>query len=116
MVLSATATLGGLTIEAAEGPERGSDTGWNREISFAHTRNLGSQRDTSLQMALGSHTRSFALFLNRQRFLSFQALQGSVMTFTDWEGNARSVLVTLVQREGNSRPFIYRTSISLLEQ
>lgn len=116
MVLALTATLGALTILGTEGPEAGSDTGWNREISFSNNRNLGSQRDSVLQMALGSHTRSFNVFLTRARFLAFQALQGASVTFTDWEGNARPVLVNLVRRETGSRPFLYRTSISLLEQ
>lgn len=116
MALVANATLAGLTILAREGPEQASDSGWNREISFVNTRNLGSQRDSMLQMALGSHTRSFKLFLSRARFLAFKALQGQLTTFMDWEGDSRSVVVNLVRRESGSRPFIYRTTIELLEQ
>src|SRR4051812_33559559 len=98
MALTQTAILGLLTILASEGPEQASDSGWNREITFAVTRALGAQTDTALQMALGSHTRSFNLFLSRARFLAFKALQGKLVTFTDWEGDSRTVLVKSVQR------------------
>ena len=116
MALTVTATIGGLTIQGTEGPVSGSDTGWNRDITVQQSRPLGSQIDVVLQMALGSHVRSFSLFLTRARFQAFYALQGTVVRFTDWEGDIRNVYVRRVAREGSSRPFIYRTSIELVEQ
>lgn len=116
MALELTATLGSLTIAATEGPVPGSDTGWNRAISTQQTRPLGAEKDVILLMALGSHTRSFSLFLTRARFLVFQALQGRVLSFVDWEGQSRYVYVQRVSRESGSRPFLYRTVVELVEQ
>lgn len=116
MALGLTATLAALTIAATEGPVVGSDTGWNRDISIQQTRPLGTEKDVVLKMALGSHVRSFQLFLTRARFLVFYALQGTRITFVDWEGDSRTVYVKTVKRDSASRPFIYRTTIELVEQ
>lgn len=110
------ARLGGFVMYIAEGPEPGSDSGWNREISYAVTRPLGSQLDSALQMALGSHTREFTLNLSSARFSSLQAMQGTLASFTDWEQNTRTVLVRRVTRESGSRPFLVKTRVELLEQ
>jgi len=114
--LQSTATLGVLTIMATEGPEMGSDTGWNRDPYIARTQPLGANKDVVLQTALGSHVREFRLFLTRSRFLQFKTMMGTVKTFTDWNGYTRSVYVLSVRRETGSRPFLYRTVISLIEQ
>jgi hypothetical protein len=110
------AHLGSFVMPIVEGPEPGSDTGWNRQISYAQNRNLGSQRDTMLQMALGSHTREFVLNLSQARFLTLQAIQGATMTFTDWYGDSRTVLVQSIERQSGSRPFLVKTRVNLLEQ
>lgn len=110
------ARLGGFVMYIAEGPEPGSDSGWNREISYSNNRPLGSQRDSTLQMALGSHTREFTLNLEGARFSSLQAMQGTVVSFTDWQQDTRSVLIQRVRRESGSRSFLVRTRVELLEQ
>ena len=109
------AHFGELRIEVNEGPLPGTDTGWNRFISIEQTRNLGAVRDHVLQTALGSHERQFQIFLSRDRFLQFQAIQGTVMPFTDWNDDERSVYVVSVRRDSGSRPFYYLTTIVLLE-
>lgn len=110
------ARLGSFVMPLLEGPEPGSDSGWDRSISYANTRNLGSQRDTSLQMALGSHTREFTLNLSSARFSTLQNMQGATVTFTDWEQDSRTVLILSVSRQNGSRPFLVKARVNLLEQ
>jgi len=114
--MGTTATLGSFTFEGTEGVEPGSDTGWNREPTISQTRDLGANTDTILHMAAGSHTRSFVVRLPPARFLTLKAIQGTVVTFTDWGDDARSAYVLTVRRESGSRPFLVNTLVELIEQ
>jgi len=111
------ATLGSFVFVAnSDAVQPGSDSGWNRELTIQQTRPLGSNRDVILKMALGSHTRQFVVRTSPARFLLLQALLATIIVFTDWSGNSRTVYVQTIRRDQGSRPYSVFVTVELVEQ
>lgn len=67
-----------------EQPIFGSDTGWQRDPSYARSRPLGSNIDSIVTLAIGSAIRSWECYLSPSRFTVLEALVNYSGTLTDW--------------------------------
>lgn len=95
--------FGTFMFQRSEWPLFGTDTGWNRELSVAQARPLGSSRDSVVTLAAGSQVRSFECLLTPTRYAELLALLNTTATFVDWERpvpNSQSAfLKTVTQSE-----------------
>lgn len=110
------AQLGTFVFGFEEGPEPGSDSGWNRDLKLQRSSPLGSIKDSLLLLAAGSSVRTLTCGMTLARFNTLKALQGTVVTFVDWVEDSRSCYVLTVRRESGSRPFWIRARLELIEQ